>query len=38
MKKVDGCIHCNQCKSPCPYELDTPARLMENRIDYKKFT
>jgi aryl-alcohol dehydrogenase-like predicted oxidoreductase len=37
MKKIDGCIHCNQCKSRCPYELDTPALLVENRIDYKKF-
>lgn len=36
MKKVEGCIHCNQCKSKCPYGLDTPALLQKNLEDYKK--
>lgn len=36
MKKVEGCLHCNQCKSKCPYELDTPALLQKNYEDYKR--
>ena len=37
MKKIEGCLHCNQCKSKCPYGLDTPALLMRNYEDYKTF-
>jgi len=36
MKKIEGCLHCNQCKGKCPYELDTPALLEKNYEDYKK--
>ena len=25
MKKIENCLHCNKCKSKCPYGLDTPA-------------
>lgn len=36
MKKVEDCLHCNQCKSKCPYNLDTPALLEKNYEDYKR--
>lgn len=36
MKKIENCLHCNQCKSRCPYGLDTPALLEKNYDDYKK--
>lgn len=36
MKKIENCIHCNQCKAHCPYGLDTPALLEENYKDYKE--
>ena len=36
MEKIDGCLHCNSCKSKCPYELDTPTLLEKNYDDYKK--
>ncbi len=36
MMKIEDCIHCNQCKSKCPYGLDTPALLQKNLEDYKK--
>lgn len=35
MMKIESCIHCNQCKSRCPYGLDTPALLQKNLEDYK---
>ena len=35
MKKIENCLHCNQCKQKCPYGLDTPALLAENYKDYK---
>ena len=34
MKQIESCINCGQCKSKCPYELDTPALLKENYADY----
>lgn len=34
MKKIADCINCNQCKSKCPYGLDTPRLLKENYEDY----
>ena len=34
MKKIENCLHCNQCKSKCPYGLDTPKLLDENYKDY----
>ena len=36
MAKIENCLHCNKCKSKCPYELDTPALLQKNLEDYKK--
>lgn len=37
MKKIEDCLHCNQCKAKCPYGLDTPALLQRNYEDYKTF-
>ena len=37
MKKIEDCIHCNNCKNHCPYGLDTPRLLNENWQDYKNF-
>lgn len=36
--KVNDCIHCNACKSRCPYELDTPELLTIAHKDYREFT
>lgn len=36
MRKIENCLHCNQCRSKCPYELDTPALLEKNYEDYKR--
>ena len=36
MKKIEDCLHCGQCKSKCPYGLDTPALLEKNYQDYKE--
>ena len=36
MRKIEGCLHCNQCKAKCPYGLDTPALLARNYEDYKR--
>lgn len=36
MAKIENCLECGQCKSRCPYELDTPALLKKNLEDYKK--
>ncbi len=27
MKKIEVCLHCNQCMKKCPYELNTPELL-----------
>ena len=37
MKKIEDCINCGQCKSKCPYGLDTPNLLKRNYEDYKTF-
>ena len=37
MKKIENCLHCGQCKSKCPYGLDTPELLAKNYEDYKTF-
>lgn len=37
MQKIPSCLHCNQCKSKCPYGLDTPALLQENYEDFLSF-
>ncbi|MCH5259972.1 MAG: aldo/keto reductase [Lachnospiraceae bacterium] len=36
MMKIEHCLHCNKCKSKCPYGLDTPTLLQKNLEDYKK--
>lgn len=36
MSKIEGCLHCGQCKKKCPYGLDTPALLEKNYEDYKR--
>ena len=37
MEKTLDCINCGQCKSRCPYGLDTPELLRKNYEDYKTF-
>jgi len=37
MMKIEDCIECGQCKSKCPYGLDTPNLLKKNLRDYKTF-
>lgn len=37
MHKIEDCIHCNACKSRCPYELDTPELLQSMLKDYDEF-
>lgn len=37
MNKIEECIECNQCKSRCPYHLDTPHLIKEMLKDYKEF-
>lgn len=36
MKKIEGCLHCGQCLSRCPYSLNTPELLKRNYEDYKR--
>lgn len=36
MKKIEDCLECGQCKTKCPYGLDTPTLLKKNYMDYKK--
>lgn len=36
MNKIKNCLHCGQCKSKCPYGLDTPALLQKNLEDYEE--
>lgn len=37
MHRIENCIHCNACKSRCPYGLDTPALLQYMLKDYDEF-
>ncbi|AKN31228.1 aldo/keto reductase [Clostridium carboxidivorans P7] len=37
MRKIEDCLHCNQCMSKCPYGLNTPELLKKNYEDYKTF-
>lgn len=37
MRKIEDCLHCGQCKSKCPYGLDTPALLERNYADFQTF-
>lgn len=36
MQKIEDCKNCGQCKSKCPYGLDTPELLKKNYKDYQK--
>jgi len=36
MRKVEDCVDCGQCRSRCPYSLDTPELLRKNYADYKR--
>ncbi len=36
MKKIEECLHCNQCMSKCPYHLNTPKLLQKNLKDYQE--
>lgn len=36
MSRIDECIHCDHCKTHCPYNLDTPRLLAENLKDYRE--
>jgi uncharacterized protein len=37
MARIEDCRECGQCKSKCPYGLDTPELLKKNLADYKTF-
>ena len=37
MHRIENCLHCDQCKSRCPYGLDTPALLQYMLKDYDEF-
>ena len=37
MHKIKECVHCDACKSRCPYGLDTPALLQAMLKDYDAF-
>lgn len=37
MHKIEDCVHCDACKSRCPYGLDTPALLQSMLKDYDAF-
>lgn len=34
MHQIEQCLHCGQCAAKCPYGLDTPRLLEDNRKDY----
>lgn len=36
MMNIENCLDCGQCKSQCPYDLDTPNLLRRNLEDYKR--
>ena len=37
MHKIEDCIHCDLCKSRCPFGLDTPALLQKQLMEYDAF-
>lgn len=37
MSLIHNCIDCGQCKSKCPYELDTPVLLKNMLTAYEEF-
>ncbi len=36
MDKIDLCVHCDLCKTRCPYGLDIPNLLVKNKQDFDK--
>ena len=36
MAKIDDCVHCDLCKTRCPYGLDIPNLLVRNKADFDK--
>ncbi len=36
MDKIDDCVHCDLCKTRCPYGLDIPTLLVKNKEDFDK--
>ncbi|HWR37965.1 MAG TPA: aldo/keto reductase [Patescibacteria group bacterium] len=36
MRNIEDCTACGECKTKCPYSLDTPELLKKNYEDYKK--
>ena len=37
MHKIEDCVHCDLCKSRCPFGLDTPALLQKQLMEYDAF-
>ena len=37
MALIETCLECGQCKSRCPYQLDTPNVLKYMLADYRQF-
>ncbi|WP_319403662.1 aldo/keto reductase [uncultured Anaeromusa sp.] len=37
MERINQCIECGQCKSHCPYQLDTPNLLKRELKRYQEF-
>ena len=36
MLKIDDCVHCDLCKQRCPYGLDIPTLLQQNKADFMR--
>lgn len=36
MDKIEDCVHCDVCKSRCPYGLDIPNLLVKNKADFDR--
>jgi Fe-S oxidoreductase len=37
MRRINDCTHCNNCRSKCPYGINTPDLLQKMLADYEKF-
>lgn len=37
MHRIENCVHCDACRSRCPYGLDTPRLLADMLRDYDAF-